>query len=272
MKYLRVKNWEKYQHYNEDKPPWIKIYTELLDADNLLYSQLADASKLLLIHLWLLASRHGNRIPYDLVWLQSRLNIRTRISLAPILDSGFIQLIEELENGLGNLLSVSVSDDSFSVSHRKESIPVFDSEMVFESVWPQYPKRIGRKAALRHFKASVRTPEDLANFSVALGKYKRFAGELDPKFIKHGSTWFHEWPDWIDYAETVGPALVIDPRDALLDKRDAFIAANGKPSDEAAFDSFRAAVGYNLETVQQYASSAERGETIEEWLKRKGAA
>lgn len=90
MQYFRVKNYEKFQHYSKRNPPWIRLYVDLLNADDIAYTNLSDAHKLHLIHIWLLASRHQNRIPLDEKWLQRRLNVTEKINLKPLFDAGFL--------------------------------------------------------------------------------------------------------------------------------------------------------------------------------------
>ncbi len=67
----------------------------------------------------------------------------------------------------------------------------------FESLWLSYPKRDGKKDALRHFNASVKTEEDFINIKKALGNYL-LSDTVKNGFIKNGSTWFNNWRDWID--------------------------------------------------------------------------
>jgi len=51
---MRIKNWEKFQHYKNRRPPWIKLYRELLD-DREFGSLPGEAAKHLVM-LWLIAS------------------------------------------------------------------------------------------------------------------------------------------------------------------------------------------------------------------------
>ncbi len=89
MKVIKIKNWEKHQHYKDRRPPWIKLHVELLDDYN--YIRLHDDSKLLLIHLWLLASKVDNCIPYDLDYLTKKLPIKVKeSSLKDLEEQGFI--------------------------------------------------------------------------------------------------------------------------------------------------------------------------------------
>jgi hypothetical protein len=67
----------------------------------------------------------------------------------------------------------------------------------FEKVWSLYPRRKGRKAAQRHFKATVKTAVDFQNVLRALENYKQ-SKEVKEGFIQNGSTWFNNWEDWLE--------------------------------------------------------------------------
>ena len=58
---LRIKNWERFQHFKDRRPPWIKLYRELLD-DMEWHTLDAQASKLLIM-LWLLAAEQAGTLP-----------------------------------------------------------------------------------------------------------------------------------------------------------------------------------------------------------------
>ena len=71
----------------------------------------------------------------------------------------------------------------------------------FDILWERYPRKIGRRESLRHFVASVKTDEDYQNIKKALENYIRSRVGQDPKYTKHGSTWFLNWRDWVNIAE-----------------------------------------------------------------------
>jgi len=96
VKYFRVRNWEKFQHYKDRNPPWIKLHTELLD--NYEFSRLQDASKLLAVCIWMLAARSDNKIPADPEWIKGRANLKGEPDIEPLLDGGFIEWIQELQS------------------------------------------------------------------------------------------------------------------------------------------------------------------------------
>lgn len=92
----------------------------------------------------------------------------------------------------------------------RKQIPKEDSQSVkawrihFDSVWAEYPEKKAKHAAWLHFKAQVKTPEDLANIRKALDGYKadmvKVRKDHPERPWLHGSTWFnHRWEDFIDY-------------------------------------------------------------------------
>jgi len=75
------------QNYKDRNPPWIKLHRDLLRDYE--FSCLQDASKLLLIEIWLLASQKNNRIPADPKWLKQQLPYKGVVNLKPLIDGGF---------------------------------------------------------------------------------------------------------------------------------------------------------------------------------------
>lgn len=71
MSSLRVKNWDRYQHYKDRCPPWIKLATDTFQ--NYEFSRLSDASKLLALCIWTLASRSkAGEVPNDFEYLKAQ--------------------------------------------------------------------------------------------------------------------------------------------------------------------------------------------------------
>jgi hypothetical protein len=94
MEYLQVKNWARFQHYKHRKPPWIRLYRDLLDS--LDFHSLPLASRALAPLIWLLASDTvEGRIEY--IPEQIAFRLRTTVkdleeALKPLIDKGFLSL------------------------------------------------------------------------------------------------------------------------------------------------------------------------------------
>ena len=59
MSSYRIKGWEKFQHFKDRMPPWVKLYRELLD--DLDWHNLEAESAKVLVMLWLIASEDKDR-------------------------------------------------------------------------------------------------------------------------------------------------------------------------------------------------------------------
>lgn len=71
---MQIKNWAKFQHFKDGsrKPPWIKLYRDLLD--NLEWHELSAESAKILIMLWVVASENHGKLP-DIKKLSFRLRV-----------------------------------------------------------------------------------------------------------------------------------------------------------------------------------------------------
>jgi len=101
--------------------------------------------------------------------------------------------LEETSQTLGrNLLPEE------EVEEEVEKTCAFDSSNAFDSLWKEYPRRLGKKAALRHFTTSVKSSADYERIKKALANYraKLMKDKTEERFIQHGSTWFNNWQDW----------------------------------------------------------------------------
>ncbi len=99
-----MRNWERFQHYRDRNPPWIKLHTELLD--NYDFSQLSDASKLLALCITVLAARSDNKIPADPAWIMARCSIKTKPDLDALIKANFIERIQPLQSSEQDASSV----------------------------------------------------------------------------------------------------------------------------------------------------------------------
>jgi uncharacterized protein YdaU (DUF1376 family) len=87
----------------------------------------------------------------------------------------------------------------------------------FEDVWSKYPRREGKKEALRHFLASVKTEKDLDDIYIALNNYCNTKNVLEGnrEFIQQGSRWFNNWRDYLDMAGVTGKSKELMELEAL---------------------------------------------------------
>lgn len=89
----------------------------------------------------------------------------------------------------------------------------FNFNKHFEEIYSDYPRKEGKKQALRYFKTSVKNDQDLLKIRKALDNYirKLKLDRTDPQFIKMASTWFNNWEDWENYQVPNLGKIKVDP-------------------------------------------------------------
>lgn len=197
MTTFSVKNYERFQHYKDRSPPWIKLYNELLDDYE--FARLQDASKLHLILIWLLASRSDNVLPYDAGWIGKRINATSKVDLDALRKAGFIlvnQTLQQAEQVASTPLAPCKQDarperegetekrDNFLNGHAEE----------FEQFWFAYPRKVGKKQAMKAYATAVKETK-AETILAAIEKQK--PTWKDPQFIPHPATWLNRgsWDD-----------------------------------------------------------------------------
>ena len=95
---MKIKNWTKFQHFKDRRPPWVKLYRDILD--DLEWHELDPLAAKVLVMLWLIASEDDGRIP-DTKTLAFRLRlteIKTKeivIKLSHWLEQDDISMISD---------------------------------------------------------------------------------------------------------------------------------------------------------------------------------
>jgi hypothetical protein len=57
---IKIKNWDKFQHFKDRRPPWVKLYRDILDDKN--WFDLSGDDAKLLVMFWLIASENGGEL------------------------------------------------------------------------------------------------------------------------------------------------------------------------------------------------------------------
>lgn len=58
---MRIKNWNKFQHFKDRKPPWVKLYRDVLD--DIEWYELDPLASKVLVMCWLIASEDDGNLP-----------------------------------------------------------------------------------------------------------------------------------------------------------------------------------------------------------------
>lgn len=85
--FIRIKNWEHYQHYKDRNPPWIKLHQDLMTDDCWVMAN--DAQKALIISIMMLAARMDNNIPNNPIYIKKVAHLDAEPDLKWLIENGF---------------------------------------------------------------------------------------------------------------------------------------------------------------------------------------
>lgn len=89
--WIVVPNWDRFQHYHDRHPPWIKLHLSLLADEE--YARLPIRSRLLLVLVWMEYANSAQRVGLSTAWLSARFQMRvTRSDIESLCDAGFLAI------------------------------------------------------------------------------------------------------------------------------------------------------------------------------------
>ena len=101
---MKIKNWAKFQHFKDRKPPWVKLYRDILD--DVEWFELEPKLAKILVMLWLIASEEQNGELPD----SKKLAFRLRLTEKEI-NTAIIGLSHWLEQSDIDAISLRYQDD-----------------------------------------------------------------------------------------------------------------------------------------------------------------
>ena len=187
MQYLQVKNLEKYQPHYKDNRRLLWIRWDIAAMRDYKISKLTPAQRWLFIGLVCLATENNNQVPLDEIWLSRELGfLKNHIRKE-------IQMLQTLE-----LIVTNCNNSSPTYIHTIHTDSTL--QFPFEDVYKNYPNKVGKREALRHFEASVKNDQDWLDIQAALKNYLE-SERVAKGFVQNASTWFNNWRDWIKSPE-----------------------------------------------------------------------
>lgn len=207
MKYFSVKNLDRFQHYKDRNPTWIKLYTALLS--DMKFNSLTEVQQLHLIKIWILSSQNGSRLVFDSQSIRKRLGLDSRLSLKVFVEAEFIEIIEDSEENASKMVRPYKSNINKNNINQKEENTLSSkpdlspsenpttpltpkpsptaqappkppglklederSREEFAIRWQRYRgEKDSRKLASGYWNTSVKTQEDLADYDKAEQNY-----------------------------------------------------------------------------------------------------
>ena len=214
---LRPKNWDKFQHYKDRCPPWIKLHRDLLNDRE--FACLPLASKALAPLLWLLASESKDgsfdASVDELVFRLRFKAVDVESGLKPLIDKGFFIVASGV---LAECLQPAIPEteretEAETKTKKKTAAVAAPPEGVSQSVWEDFLQ-------LRKAKKAPMTNAALAGIMREAEKAKWTLEQALTQCCMRGWTGFKA--DWVASAPAVGTITVPSKpdRDPALVKLD----------------------------------------------------
>lgn len=197
---MKIKNWHKFQHFKDRRPPWIKLHRDILDQRDIM--TISDRSFRVLVCCWLLASEDekmaGNLPPIpDISW-------RLRISEKD-LTKAFQELKEYLICDDINMISdchhVDAPETETETETKKRQRQNIDQ---FGDFWQAYPRKVNKPGALKAWQ-NKKLNESIDIILAGLERWKGSRQWIkdNGQYIPHPATWLNQerWNDDPDPAK-----------------------------------------------------------------------
>lgn len=216
LKYFRVRNFERFQHYNDRRPPWIKLYRDILDDPR--FFRLSEVERYILIGIFILASQHDNKLPLDQSWLKVKLLTKKSVPVEFLIDSEWLEWWEPTasvvpEQPASTDASTQQAERYPSRAGGETETEVQSSEQHaplangaedpyspdFEIFWTTYPRKVGKGDAWKAWKKlrPSRQLQDKIRVAVAKARESLDWTKENGKYIPNPSTWINQrrWDD-----------------------------------------------------------------------------
>jgi len=224
MQYIHIKNIEDYHSGYKDRTLiWAKVYFKLIT--NPKYAHIPEVDKYRLIAFICLELQFQEPVPINEVYLTGiGFDLQKRpISLTLQMLQNFVEPVTESQKPLLHRVEESrvdktnVTDPVSPIKAVLKSVPPN-----FDPIWESYPRKIGKKDAERHFRASVKKGFTVEQIQKAVDNYKSYLKETktEDKYIQHGSKFFNNWEDYLNYESSSKPRSRTDSQPTIRSVKD----------------------------------------------------
>src|SRR5262245_42965080 len=157
---LAVKNFDKFQHYKDRSPVWIKLYRSLLRDYE--FASLPDAARGQLLLIWLLASETGNELPNDAAWIGRQINATETVNIELLISSGFLIDTEKCASKSDSTVAEPTLANLLAQNREREEREESREEVGAVAQPPPKPKPVKPKPEAKPVHVAIQTCREVA--------------------------------------------------------------------------------------------------------------
>ncbi len=206
MKYLRVKNWDNFQHYKDRNPPWIKLHRTLLDDYE--FCALPDLVKGQLMLIWVFASQNEGKIPQDAKFIERKLGFSERAALQQMVEAGFLLPEQPASTDAGEPLADCKQPAStvLALARSRDLEPTKATETEtdarargFDRFWSAFPRKVAKQDAEKVW-SKLKPQGELLEIIISAVQRQAVSEQWvkeKGKYVPHAATWLNgkRWED-----------------------------------------------------------------------------
>lgn len=214
MQFIRVINWERYQHYKDRNPTWIKLYQDFITSETWVTGD--DASRTLAIVCMVLAAKTDNKIPANPAYFRRVAYLNADPDFSPLLATHFIEVVDEngiASNSLAGCYQHASPEREREKREKNSRASRSDREGLngaFTAFWDAYPRKKSKGQAEKAW-LKIKPDEQLSTAIVSAVERAKTSADWQRdggQFIPYPATWLNA-KGWED-ADASSPAIRTD--------------------------------------------------------------
>lgn len=207
---VKINNWEKYNPRKDVKrPSWFPFDNGMVEDDDFLDFNHGEFKA----WIWLLSKASKKQDGVVIINLEAARR-KSNISVAD-----FTSAVKKLEQ-LG-IITVDVTytsrtrhvhvtlqtDRQTDNTDTHTDTSTYRGRFVFDEVYFQYPRKLGKAEGLKRLTKEIKTEEDFEKLKSAVQSFAKHHKKIktEEKFIPYFSTWTSSWRDWLEQPPKVPP-------------------------------------------------------------------
>ena len=206
---VTILNWEKYNPRKDViRSSWFRLENDLLEHPD--FFSFSNGEMLSLIYLFSQASKRNTgslSINFEHAQVVCRIKEKDlRSAIDKLLELKVISVhdtsayADVTPTVRARPDPAATNERTNDTNERNEHAQLKPSDREFEEAYAEYPRKEGKSRGMAKLKAQIKTTASLKDFKAAVGRYLEHTRQhaVEPKFIKHFSTFVTEWKDWLD--------------------------------------------------------------------------
>lgn len=202
MKYenaiIEVVNWDKYNPRTDSKKPtWFRLDNDVALGDGF-HGLTCEQKWVWIVVLSLASKKNGSKFTWNSAYVEAVAGIKPKVQEQALeIFEKFVRLRVSRDV---TLRDSPATNETYETNNNAQPVAKAPGDFDLQALYFKYPRRVGKGRGLKIAAREIKTREDFDALDSAIARYSSYvaAQNIEPKFVKHFSTFMGEWKDWLD--------------------------------------------------------------------------